>query len=409
MKQMKKKPLGLYIHIPFCQAKCAYCDFYSMSGSTDENMRRYSDSLLLQMEDYSKAAKAYTVDTVFIGGGTPTILPIKYMTELIEGIYRHFDVSKHAEFTLEANPATVSLSALSKYRKLGVSRLSLGLQSANSDELTSLSRIHSRSDFETSYIAARKAGFENINVDIMYGIPMQTLESFTRTLDFVTALTPEHISMYGLKIEDGTPFAKQRDTLILPDEDTEADMYFDGIRYLEAKGYQHYEISNFALPGYECRHNLKYWNCDEYLGLGAAAHSYFGNLRFSFKRDMSLFIENMEQNVGQGTELETDSKLVDELYTVEREERIGEYIMLRLRLANGVSASRFQELFGINFDALYGRRLKIYIDNGFMTYDGDRYAFTPQGMYVSNYILSTILDFDENSHIINSIADGSDK
>ena len=415
-----KLPLGLYIHIPFCKSKCAYCDFYSMSGSTDDDMRRYTDALLLQMEDYSKAAKAYPVDTVFIGGGTPTVLPVKCMSDILDGIHHFFDVAKGAEFTMEANPATISQNTLSKYRHAGVNRLSIGLQSANSDELSALSRIHTKTDFEASYLAARKAGYENINVDIMFGIPFQTLESFTRTLDYVTSLEPEHISMYGLKIEDGTPFALSRDTLVLPDEDTEADMYFDGIRYLEAKGFRHYEISNFALPGYECRHNLKYWNCDEYLGLGCAAHSYFRGLRFSFKRNMGLYCDALEADISSGGMLTDDgisltseqygaTELIDELYTISPEERVGEYIMLRLRLSDGISSSRFRERFGLNFDALYGRRLKVYIDNGFMTYDGDSYAFTPKGMYVSSYILSNILDFDENSHIITSIADGSDK
>ena len=171
---MHKKSLGLYIHIPFCHAKCAYCDFYSMSGADDELKQRYVDALLLQMEDYAAACRDYKIDTVFIGGGTPTTLPVKTMGELIDGIYRHFDVSRKAEFTMEANPATVSLHTLTKYRKAGVNRLSLGLQSANEQELTALSRIHSTADFEASYAAARKAGFENINVDLMYGIPLQT-------------------------------------------------------------------------------------------------------------------------------------------------------------------------------------------------------------------------------------------
>ncbi len=417
---MAKRPLGLYIHIPFCHAKCAYCDFYSQSGAGDELMQRYVDSLLLQMEDYSAAAKGYTVDTVFIGGGTPTALPIKAMSDLLSGIARNFNLKKDAEFTMEANPATVSPAALSKYRKLGVNRLSIGLQSANADELSALSRIHTREDFEASYKAARRAGFDNISVDLMYGIPLQTADSFSRTLDYVTALEPEHISVYGLKIEEGTPFARVRDTLILPDEDTEADMYLDCIRYLTVKGFRHYEISNFARPGYECRHNLKYWNCDEYLGLGCAAHSYFGGMRFSMKRDLMLFIDAMEADITNGSMLGDDgitlaeeqirnAAPIDELYTVAPAERIGEYIMLRLRLTGGISAAEFEARFGMNFDAVYGRRLQIYIDNGFMTYNGDRYAFTPKGMYVSNYILSNILDFDEESRIVGGIADGSDR
>lgn len=417
---MQKKSLGLYIHIPFCHAKCAYCDFYSQSGAGDELMQRYVDALLLQMEDYASSAKDHSVDTVFIGGGTPSALPVKAMSDLLSGISRHFSIKKGAEFTMEANPATVSPAALSKYRKLGVNRLSIGLQSANADELSALSRIHTRDDFEASYKAARRAGFDNISVDLMYGIPLQTADSFSRTLDYVTALEPEHISVYGLKIEEGTPFARVRDTLILPDEDTEADMYLDCVRYLDAKGYRHYEISNFARPGYECRHNLKYWNCDEYLGLGCAAHSYFGGMRFSMKRDLMLYIDAMEADITTGSMLGGDginiaeeqirnAAPIDEMYTVAPSERIGEYIMLRLRLTEGISSAEFEARFGMNFDALYGRRLKIYIDNGFMTYNGDRYAFTPKGMYVSNYILSSILDFDGESRIVGGIADGTDR
>ena len=417
---MQKKKLGLYVHIPFCHAKCAYCDFYSQSGASDALMQRYADALLLQMEDYSAAARGYVVDTVFIGGGTPTALPVDTMCQIISGIKRNFNLARGAEFTIEANPATVSLASLKKYRKMGVNRLSIGLQSAQADELAALSRIHTLEDFEASYKAARQAGFDNISVDIMYGIPLQTADSFARTLDYVTAIGPEHISVYGLKIEDGTPFARLRDTLILPDEDTEADMYLDCIYNLAARGYRQYEISNFAKHGRECRHNIKYWNAEEYLGLGCAAHSYFNNMRFSMKRDMMLYIDSMEADMTSGGMLTGDgifmeehhlrtAQPVDELYTLSPNERVGEYIMLRLRLCEGISSMEFSARFGLNFDALYGRRLKIYIDNGFMVYDGDRYFFTPKGMYVSNYILSTILDFDKDSRIVGGIADGSDK
>ncbi len=383
-------------------------------------MQRYVDALLLQMEDYSSAADGYIVDSVFIGGGTPTTLPVSAMCELISGIRRHFHLSKTVEFTMEANPATVSFEALTKYRKLGVNRLSFGLQSCNSDELESLSRTHTVGDFEASLAIARRAGFENINADIMYGIPLQTADSFNRTIDFVCRSGVEHISVYGLKIEDGTPFARMGDSLLIPDEDTEADMYLDCIRNLTVRGFRHYEISNFALPGYECRHNLKYWNCEEYLGFGCAAHSYFSGLRFSMKRDIMLYIESMEADINGKNPLNSDGAAIteeqvrragpiDELYSLLPGERIGEYIMLRLRLSEGISAREFEARFGINFDAVYGKRLKIYIDNGFMTYNGDRYALTPKGMYVSNYILSAILDFDENSRIVGGIADGSDK
>ncbi len=417
---MPKKKLGLYVHIPFCQSKCAYCDFYSLAGCEESDMRRYTDALLLQMEDYAKAADAYAVDTVFIGGGTPTVLPVKCMSEILDGIHRHFHVARDAEFTMEANPATISFATLKSYRKAGVNRLSMGLQSSSASELRALSRIHSRSDFEASYAAARKAGFDNINADVMFGIPMQTAESFSRTLDYVTSLSPEHISVYDLKIEENTPFGRAADTLILPDEDTEVEMYLDCVQHLETKGYRHYEISNFARPGFECRHNLKYWNCEEYLGLGCAAHSYFGGRRFSFKRDLPLYMDTMEadmtgcgaisdEDVSVTPEYLRSSGILDECYEIRPNERVGEYVMLRLRLADGISCTDFERRFGLNFGALYGRRLSLYIDNGFMTFDGERYAFTPKGMFVSNAILSALLDFDSDSRLILSAADGSDK
>lgn len=411
---MIKKPLGLYLHIPFCNSKCAYCDFYSIPSAGEEFMRRYSDALILQMEDYSKAAKGYKIDSIFVGGGTPTVLPVKCMSNIIDAVYRNFDVDHKAEFTMESNPATVSLATLSKYRRAGVNRLSIGLQSADDSELRQLSRIHNRTEFEAAYASARKAGFDNINIDIMYGIPLQTSDSFNSTLNYVTSLDPEHISMYGLKIEEGTPFYKNRDTLTLPDEDTEAEMYFDGISHLQAKGYNHYEISNFARPGFECRHNLKYWNCREYLGLGPAAHSYFADHRFSFKRDMGLYVDTLETNAENGITDNDGSKLLDfeeyqrtvltdEMYTISPKERIGEYIMLRLRLTEGISAYDFKKNFGIDFDNAYGKRLGIYVDNGFMRHEYGRYFFTPKGMYVSNYILSSILDFDEDSRIVGAV------
>jgi len=417
---MPKNPLGLYIHIPFCQSKCAYCDFYSLSGSGDALMHRYAQAVIRQMGNYSHAARDYVVNSIFIGGGTPTTLPVNTMCKIIDAVRKNFNVARGAEFTMEANPATVTKAALAKYRRKGVNRLSLGLQSANNEELSTLSRIHTVSDFEESYLAAVAAGFNNINVDIMYGIPLQTADSFNKTLDYVTSLSPSHISVYGLKIEEGTTFHRIRDTLMLPDEDTEADMYLDTISYLRVKGYKHYEISNFAKPGKQCRHNLKYWNCEDYLGLGCAAHSYFAGMRFSMKRDIMKYMESMEADIGKseispknGISL-TEDKLrsvqpIDEMYRVTDKERVGEYIMLKLRLCEGLSSREFTDRFAINFDAVYGRQLRLYIDNGFMKYDGDRYSFTPKGMYVSNYILSSILDFDEDSGIIGGIAGGSDK
>lgn len=390
--------LGLYIHIPFCRSKCAYCDFYSITDT--KNYRRYIDSLILHMEDYSASIENYTIDSIFIGGGTPTVIPKNLMLDLLDGIFDNFNVTKDAEITLEANPATIDAGMLKRYRSEGVNRLSIGMQSSCDNELKALTRIHTFEDFEESFRAARKARFDNINIDLMYGIPEQTIASFQMTLDSVCELKPEHVSVYGLKIEDNTPFADKINTLILPDEDNEFAMYEQAIKTLAQNGYVQYEISNFAIPGYECRHNLKYWNCMEYLGLGPAAHSYLNNCRFSFKRDIELYMDAMEK-------VDTDCNILDESYNITPNERVGEYIMLRLRLNEGLNTEEFRELFNLNFDRMYGKYLKLYVENGFMVKRGPNYAFTTKGMYVSNYILSTMLDFD--SSIVSNIVNGTDK
>ena len=390
--------LGIYIHIPFCLSKCAYCDFYSVTSQ--ENFERYVDALLLHMEDYSESAKNRVVDTVFVGGGTPTVLPKKTMLALIEGIYHNFAVAPDAEFTIESNPATVSLGELKQYLRQGVNRLSIGMQSACDNELRALSRIHTAAEFEKSYAIARKAGFKDINIDVMYGIPEQTKHSLMSTIEKVCEYEPEHVSLYGLKIEENTPFAAMADTLELPDEDTEYDMYVSAIERLREAGYEQYEISNFAKHGFRCAHNLKYWNCNEYLGFGAGAHSYYNGRRFSFRRDIAAYIDALEHP-------ENGVDITDENYEIKPSERVGEYVMLRLRLCDGIDTDDFAEKFGLSFERIFGKYLSQYTENGFMTKSNGVYSFTTKGMYVSSYILSTMLDF--NSDILAGIADGSDK
>ena len=392
------KRLGLYVHFPFCMNKCPYCDFYSVVGY--KNIDEYIDALMLQCEDYAEAVSPYAIDSVFFGGGTPSIVPEKYMLEFIDRVYDKFNVTLNAEFTMEANPATVKLSQLKKYRKAGINRLSFGVQSACDNELRALSRIHDYEDFEESFSIARKAGFDNINIDLMYGIPEQTFESFCKTLEKIISLDPEHISLYNLKIEPSTPFGAVKDSLPLPDEDTEYKMYEYAIEFLTNQGYNQYEISNFAKPGKECVHNLKYWTCSEYLGLGTGAHSYFRNTRFSFIKDLDTFINAVK-------DLNDDTKITDENYNINPEERVGEYIMLSLRLTQGINLLEFERVFGIDFEKMFSDLLPVYLENGFMKKTTVGYAFTTKGMYVSNYILSSMLDF--SSPIDENIANGSDK
>ena len=389
------KKLGLYLHIPFCKNKCAYCDFYSTDKivctghKVPEEMKLYANALKNHMRILSERTTQYNVDTVFIGGGTPTALPAKLLLDIVKEVERCFYLEDGYEFTVEMNPATADAKLLKKLRRAGVNRLSIGLQSSHNHELAALSRIHSTGDFTECFQMAREAGFDNINVDVMYGIPEQTKETFMETLSFVAAMKPEHISMYNLRIEDGTPFGEKKHMLPLPDEDTECDMYFDGIEYLSSQGYKQYEISNFAREGKECRHNLRYWHGEEYLGCGPAAHSYFGGTRFSLKRSLAQYCKALEV---KGKSL--PSSLLDENYPIDKKEEIAEYLMLRLRLSEGISTDDFKARFGGDFDAVFGKKLQFYIDNGFMTHENGRYAFTPQGMFVSNHILARIIPFE---------------
>ena len=384
------KRLGIYIHIPFCLSKCAYCDFNSAPPESDETVTRYIDALIAHFESYKTAAKDYDPDTVFIGGGTPTSVPPEELYRLIKAVKKNFSLVKNAEFTIECNPATASYQTLAKLHRMGVNRISFGLQSAHENELKALSRCHSRKDFAHSYQMARDAKFDNINVDLMFGIPYQTRESLFHSLRYVSGLKPEHISLYDLKIEPNTPFGRNYEMIkpTLPEEDEEADMYLSAVDYLGSVGYRQYEISNFSRDGKMCAHNLKYWNCEEYLGFGVSAHSYFNGSRFSFTSDIKKYIDGVTVPASR-------IRLTDECEQIEERERMGEYIMLRLRLADGIDEREFTRRFGFSFDKMYGERCEWFVKSGFMTAKNGVYALTPRGMFVSNYILTEILDFND--------------
>lgn len=385
LRKKKKKTLGLYIHIPFCKSKCEYCDFCSFVPNNEAVIEHYTDALLLQMEDWREKCRPYEIDTIYIGGGTPTYLDLPHMQRIIDGVWRNFKIAKNAEFSMESNPATVTLEGLRRLRRLGVNRLSIGMQSSSDAELKALGRTHSVAESEAAFNDARRAGFDNISVDLMYGIPQQNVDSFMNSLAFVASRAPEHISLYALKIEDGTPFARRRETLVLPGEDAEYDMYMRAVDYLDARGYNRYEISNFAKPGCESRHNLKYWHCDEYLGLGASAHSYFGRERFSSTRVVRDYIDGLEI-------IGSDINIVASCDKIRSRESMDEYVMLGMRLDEGINIRKFDERFGVSFEEKYGHLLDEYVKDGFVVRDGESYRFTSNGMFVSNYILSSVLD-----------------
>ncbi len=369
--------LGIYIHIPFCIRKCNYCDFCSYPDRKDEQMREYANELCRRICEFGKANGKRNVDTVYFGGGTPTLMPTDCFEQILTTLGDSFNIEKSAEITAECNPASIDAKGLLMLRRIGINRLSIGLQSANDLELRLLGRLHSFADFKSTFADARAAGFDNISVDLMYGIPAQTHESFKKTLKEVCKLSPEHISAYGLKIEEGTAFDACRNSLPLPDEDTEYEMYLLCESVLSEYGYERYEISNFARKGFESRHNLRYWQMNDYIGFGVSAHSCFEGERFANSRDINAFVS--------GNNIECERRKISS------DERENEYLMLGLRLQKGIDISKYECLYG---KELLTPLVRQYIQMGFLDEKDGHIAFTSKGFFVSNAILSEILDTD---------------
>ncbi|MBQ7872349.1 MAG: radical SAM family heme chaperone HemW [Clostridia bacterium] len=371
--------LGLYIHIPFCRTKCLYCDFCSFVSRDEQQREAYVGALLREIE--ARGTKDYSVDTVYFGGGTPSLLSAEQIGRILGEIKESFNVSPDAEITLECNPMTVSDGDkyFKELRALGVNRLSLGVQSAVDGELKLIGRRHSFEDAKATFLAARGAGFENISVDLMLGIPSQTLDSLRASANQVIKLAADHISIYSLQLEEGTPLYRMRERYSLADDDTAADMYELVVKMMKDAGYRHYEISNFARGGRESKHNCKYWRLDEYLGLGLAAHSDFGGKRLENTRDMERYLG------GEWLEAASD---------ISNSEREFEFLMLGFRTADGISKSEFLARFGVGFDEKYGEKMEKFKKMGYFCEKGDALALTESGFEVSNAILTEILDFD---------------
>ena len=373
------KKLGLYIHIPFCVKKCNYCDFYSC-GCQDK-ISEYINALKKQIIFESPLYKDYLIDTVFMGGGTPSLIEPSDFISLVKIIKENLNIKNDAEFTIEANPGTLTKEKLQAYKQSDVNRLSIGLQSTNDTELKALGRIHTYDEFLENYKLARSLGFDNISVDIMYSLPNQTTKQLTETLKSVCALSPEHISSYCLKIEENTAFGKIKNTLSLPSEDTEYEMYISMCELLENQGYEQYEISNFAKKGYESRHNLKYWQSEEYLGFGPSAHSFINGKRYYYSPNLSEYISAIEK-----------TQTVEKIYEKDENDEGGisetdEYVMLKLRLSSGISCDEFLTRFGQNLLDKYPK-ITSFVNSGYMKKEENSYSFTPKGFFVSNYILT---------------------
>lgn len=379
--------LGIYIHIPFCRSKCDYCDFYSLAGR-DDRMDQYQKALLSHIKETAPLAQDFPVDTIYIGGGTPSYYGAKRLKELLGVIRKLYKVEKDAEVTVECNPDSVDVKSLKILRKAGVNRLSMGMQSANACELERIHRIHTPQQVNEAATAARKAGFTNLSLDLIYGLPGQTMDSWKATVEHALSLIPQHLSCYGLKVEEGTPLAARvAQGEVLPDDDQQADLYLWTVGRLERAGYPQYEISNFAKPGFASRHNLRYWLTQPYIGFGPGAHSDFGGRRYSFVRDLDTYI----QGVLQGGDI------IDESEIIPKRERCGEYLMLRLRTVQGINEQEYRSTYFMDFAPLQAR-LEQFRAQGWAEQTDGRWHFTPKGFLLSNQLIGDLLERQEQAH-----------
>lgn len=421
MTEIRKTPLELYLHIPFCAKKCNYCDFLSFRCLVSDQ-EAYMAQLEAEIRAQGSLYGGYQVVSIFIGGGTPSILEPDLIRSVMETVFRSFDVSREAEITIEANPGTLLGRKLPVYHACGINRVSIGLQSASNEELRCLGRIHSFEDFLKSFQYARMAGFSNISVDLMSGIPGQTMDSWKNTLKKVTMLKPEHISAYSLIIEEGTPFwerygagqGKGADRLEadqtgagrfevrqpatggypsapwppLPEEDLEYSIYQYTRTFLAEQGYERYEISNYARPGHQCRHNIGYWTETSYLGLGLGASSYVGGCRFANEVDFRTYMGlDFSPEAAEGS-----LKLLHgQINRLSRQECMEEFMFLGLRMLQGISELDFVATFGVKLEHVYGPVLRRLVEEGLMKQEGVRYALTERGLDVSNQVLSEFL------------------
>ena len=373
--------MELYLHMPFCVRKCAYCDFLSFP-TDQETQNLYTRRLREDIDAMGKKYGDIPVDTIFIGGGTPSVPDSALIVGIMEHVRKAFHVAEGAEISMEANPGTVTREKLTDYRRAGINRLSFGLQSANDRELKLLGRIHTWAEFLESFHLARECGFTNINIDLMSALPGQTRESWKDTLKRVTDLNPEHISAYSLIIEDGTPFGEkygsEEGRKLLPDEDSEREMYHETKRFLQDCGYERYEISNYAKPGRACRHNIGYWTGLPYLGLGLGASSYMGGCRFAVNSDMKQYLE---EKPGMFTD-------VEKLTKKDMEE---EFFYVGLRMTAGVSLPEFERRFGVSAKDVYPGLMEMFVEEKAAVFQGDRFVLTDYGLDVSNYIMAQFL------------------
>jgi len=374
--------IGLYIHIPFCQKKCLYCDFPSHAGLTNL-YQPYVAALCREISGIGGVLSDNSVDTIYIGGGTPTMLSAQYLSQILQQVHGSFSIDKTAEISIEANPGTIDLDKLLALRAAGVNRISFGVQTFNDSLLSSIGRIHSAAQGIESVKMAKSAGFVNINIDLMYGLPGQTIQQLRDSIEMAAELEVTHISAYGLKVEEGTPFAmmQQQGILQLPDEDVDEAMYDLTTHLLPAQGFARYEISNFAQAGYECRHNLKYWHFQPYIGVGAAAHSFLHNERRANRSDVATYIKNIEQGLSSVAVAEN----------LEISSAMAEYVFLALRTVPGMSVREFNDYFNGDFFTYYGETIAMLTGKGLIVTTENKIFLSEIGMKFGNVVFRAFL------------------
>ena len=382
-----KKPLGLYIHVPFCRSKCQYCDFYSLTCKDDKSIETYIRAICDHIKESGPLTPGYKVDTIYFGGGTPSFLGADALATILTTIRRVFDVDPNAEITLEANPDSVSDQLLRRVRAEGFNRISLGVQTDDDELLKKLGRPHDYAQVVSAVQRIRKAGFKNLSLDLMYGLPGQTLLNWKDTLERVITLNPDHISCYALKVEENTPLYACKDILNIADDDVQAEMYLAGVEILRSHGFRQYEISNFARKGLYSRHNMKYWSGGEYLGFGPAASSDFGGRRFTIIRDLQGYVNGIK----------TGGAILDEVDEVPQRERAGEYLMLRLRTISGINRYEYEHKFLLPFDEIEAALERSRTMGYAMRSEEGRWRLTPRGYLISNDIITDLLLIQDKS------------
>ena len=383
---MKKEELGIYIHIPFCMQKCLYCDFVSYINKS-ECVKEYINCMIKEIQSYD--FKKYNITTIYIGGGTPSFIESDYIKEIINVIQNKLEKNdtrwEDIEITIEVNPGTVTLEKLNDYKTVGINRISLGLQATQDRLLKQIGRIHNYKDFLEAYELLKRVGFNNINVDLMIGLPNQSIKDLKESLEKIIKLDPNHISVYSLIIEDGTPISKLLDEekIKLPDEEIERQMYWYVKNKLELNGYNHYEISNFSKKGKESKHNLNCWKQKQYIGIGAAAHSYFKDIRYSNTNNIEEYIKNIKEN-----NIEKNRK-IEEKQTIE--DKKNEFMMLGFRMIEGVNIADFKAKFVDNPLYVYREKIKKLTDEGLIEVDLNNIKLTNKGLDLANVVFEEFI------------------